>query len=196
HLLLPLVLFVAGCATPTVHNTLHTFTTVVVDPGHGGKDSGVFKNRVAEKIVALDTAQRLAGKLRAAGFRVVMTRDSDRFIELNDRAAISNKQRNAVFVSVHFNDGSRRAHGAQVYWHSNVSQEFAQRIENKLGEVTMKDGVPHANFRVLRLNQYPAVLVECGFISNRREARRCADTKFREQLAQKIAEGIIEERGA
>ena len=86
-------LFVAGCATSNisvaVHDTTSTFDTVVVDAGHGGKDSGVFKGGIAEKVAALDVAQRLDKKLRAAGFHTVMTRNGDYFVELNERAAIS-----------------------------------------------------------------------------------------------------------
>src|SRR5437667_10675643 len=100
----------AACATApkTTKNTSKTFTTVVVDAGHGGKDNGAFRRYGgAEKNATLDVATRLAEKLRESHFRVVMTRSSDVFVELNDRAAISNRQKNAIFVSVHFNDSGR-----------------------------------------------------------------------------------------
>src|SRR3954447_25160644 len=83
-------------------NTSKTFTTVVVDAGHGGKDSGAYRRYgPPEKRVALDVAQRLGKKLRESQIKTVMTRDSDVFIPLNDRVAIENKQKNAVFVSIH-----------------------------------------------------------------------------------------------
>src|ERR1043165_3889899 len=69
-----------GCAVSTVKNTSHSFSTVVVDAGHGGHDSGAVRNHVAEKNSALDVAQRLAARLRSAGFRVVMTRSGDYFV--------------------------------------------------------------------------------------------------------------------
>src|SRR5476649_764157 len=94
-------LFLAGCATG-VTDTTHTFHTVVIDAGHGGKDSGAARNHLQEKYLALDVAQRLEPKLKAAGFNTVMTRRGDYFVELEDRAAISNRQTNAFFISIHF----------------------------------------------------------------------------------------------
>ena len=83
-----------------VKDTTRTFTTVVVDAGHGGKDNGAFRRfGGAEKNATLDVATRLAAKLRESQFRVVMTRSSDVFIPLDERAAISNRQKNAIFVS-------------------------------------------------------------------------------------------------
>src|SRR3954447_4317105 len=97
-------------------NTSKTFTTVVVDAGHGGKDSGAYRRYgPPEKMVALDVAQRLNRKLRESQLKTVMTRDSDLFIPLNDRVAVENKQKNAVFVSIHFNDSRRRGvHGVET----------------------------------------------------------------------------------
>ena len=92
--------FLASCGTveqARVKDTTRSFTTVVVDAGHGGKDNGAFRRYGgAEKNATLDVATRLAAKLRESQFRVVMTRSSDVFIPLDDRAAISNRQKNAV----------------------------------------------------------------------------------------------------
>src|ERR1700675_1255082 len=78
-----------------VKDTTRTFTTVVVDAGHGGKDNGAFRRYGgAEKIAALDVATRLARKLRESQFRAVMTRTDDVFVALDERAAISNRQKN------------------------------------------------------------------------------------------------------
>src|SRR5207249_11872558 len=89
----------AACSTVTttgVKNTTKTFNTVVVDAGHGGEDSGAYRRYgPPEKMVALDVAQRLNRKLRESQLKTVMTRDSDVFIELNDRVAIENAQKNA-----------------------------------------------------------------------------------------------------
>lgn len=198
-------LLLAGCAVQPgvqVKDTTRTFTTVVIDPGHGGKDSGTWSKarrgpRVLEKNVALDVGLRLDQKLRAAGFKTVMTRRSDVFIPLETRACISNAQTNAVFVSIHFNDSpKRRIHGIETHYHSDVSIPLAQKIEHNLDEIPGSDdrGVKYANFRVLRLNQYPAVLVECGFLSNKNEAVRCASVAYREHLADKIADALCEQR--
>jgi N-acetylmuramoyl-L-alanine amidase len=181
-----------------VNDTTRTFTTVVVDAGHGGKDNGAFRRYGgAEKSATLDVATRLARKLRESQFRTVMTRSSDVFIPLDERAAISNRQTNAIFVSVHFNDSRRRGiHGFETYYHSPVARNLAYRIQQQL--VTMRGasnrGVKTANFRVLRKALYPAVLVECGFLSNRSEGAAARSASYREELADKIAEAIVDER--
>lgn len=188
-------LFLAGCATP-VKDTSRTFSTVVIDPGHGGKDSGAYSRRGgAEKVAALDVARHVDEALRHSGFHTVMTRDSDVFIPLNERAAISNRQENAIFVSVHFNDSrNHRIRGAEAYYNSGPARDIAERIENQLHSVCETRGIHHANFRVLRLNEYPAVLVECGYLSNPREAVLCANPGYREKLASEIARAITEQR--
>src|SRR5213594_2278049 len=191
----------AACTTvPTtgVKNTTKTFNTVVVDAGHGGKDSGAYRRYgPAEKIVALDVAQRLNRKLRESQLKTVMTRSSDVFIELNDRVAIENAQKNAIFVSIHFNDSRRRGiRGFETYYHSGDSFDLANRIQGKLMTIphSTNRGVHTANFRVLRLAYYPAVLVECGFLSNRSEGNQARDWEYRELLADRIAEAIVEQR--
>src|SRR5437762_12852147 len=159
----------AACGTVTttgVKNTSKTFTTVVVDAGHGGKDSGAYRRYgPAEKLVALDVAQRLDRKLRESQMKTVMTRSSDVFIPLDERVRIENGQKNAVFVSIHFNDSRRRGiHGFETYYHSGVSFELASLIQAKLMTIphSANRGVHTANFRVLRLATCPAILVECG----------------------------------
>lgn len=197
-----------GCVTndpPTsrtssrVMDTSKTFSTVVIDAGHGGHDDGA-RSRWGgkEKNNALAVAKRLEPKLRAAGFKTVMTRSDDSFVELNERAGISNRQKNAVFVSIHFNDSPRkRISGSEVYYRSASSEPLARRI---LAKIAQKPGcrarfVKTANFRVLKLNTYPAVLVECGYMSNRGEGSMSSSAKHQENLAQAIASGLLEMRG-
>ena len=184
--------------TRGVKNTSKTFSTVVVDAGHGGKDSGAYRRYgPPEKMVALDVAQRLEQKLRESQIKTVMTRNSDVFIPLNDRVAMENKQKNAVFVSIHFNDSrKRRARGFETYYHSGSSFDMANRIQQKLMTIpnSANGGVHTANFRVLRLANCPAVLVECGYLSNRSEGNQARDWEYRELLADRIAEAIVEQR--
>src|SRR5262245_58519807 len=191
----------AACGTvgtPGVKNTSKTFSTVIVDAGHGGKDSGAYRRYgPPEKVVALDVAQRLEQKLRESQVKTVMTRNSDVFIPLNDRVAIENKQKNAVFVSIHFNDSrKRRARGFETYYHSGASVDLANRIQQKLMTIpnSSNGGVHTANFRVLRLADCPAVLVECGYLSNRSEGNQARDWEYRELLADRIAEAVVEQR--
>jgi N-acetylmuramoyl-L-alanine amidase len=195
------VVSLAACSTVGTHgvkNTTKTFTTVVVDAGHGGKDSGAYRRSgPPEKTVTLDVAQRLERRLRESQIKTVMTRDSDVFIPLNDRVAMENAQKNAVFVSIHFNDSrKRKTHGFETYYHSGASFDLASRIQQKLMTIpnSANGGIHTANFRVLRLASCPAVLVECGYLSNRSEGNQARDSEYRELLADRIAEAIVEQR--
>src|SRR2546427_1066361 len=195
-----LLALLTACATApkAAKNTGKTFTTVVVDAGHGGKDNGAYRRfGGAEKIATLDVAQRLNRKLRESQLKTVMTRSSDVFIELNERVAIENAQKNAIFVSIHFNDSRRRGiRGFETYYHSGASSDLANSIQQKLATIphSASRGVHTANFRVLRLANCPAVLVECGFLSNRNEGGQARDWEYRELLADRIAEAIVEQR--
>jgi len=195
------LLTVGACTTaPTsaVKNTGKTFNTVVVDAGHGGKDSGAYRRYgPPEKLATLDVAQRLDRKLRESELKTVMTRSSDVFIPLDERVAIENAQKNGIFVSIHFNDSRRRGvHGFETYYHSSASFDLANGIQEKLMTIShsKNGGVHTANFRVLRNATCPAVLVECGYLSNRSEGNQARDWEYRELLADRIAEAIVEER--
>src|SRR5437870_12343854 len=125
-----------------------------------------------------------------------MTRSTDIFIPLEQRVAIENAQKNSIFVSIHFNDSRRRGiHGFETYYHSANSIDLARRIQSKLMTIphSANRGVHSANFRVLRLAKYPAVLVECGFLSNRLEGGEARDAEYREALAVRIAEAVVEQ---
>jgi N-acetylmuramoyl-L-alanine amidase len=196
--------FLAACATGPgpvetgAKDTSKSFSTVVVDAGHGGKDNGAYRKfGGAEKIATLDVAKRLSRKLRESDLKIVMTRSTDVFIPLEQRVAIENAQKNSVFVSIHFNDSRRRGiHGFETYYHSANSYDLAHRIQSKLMTIphSANRGVHTANFRVLRLARYPAVLVECGFLSNRLEGGEARDSDYRAALADRIAEAIVEQR--
>jgi N-acetylmuramoyl-L-alanine amidase len=191
----------ASCSTPATSqrkNTSRTFKTVVVDAGHGGRDSGASRRYgPPEKTVTLDVARRLDRKLRESQFRTVMTRSSDSFVSLDHRVALGNRETNSIFVSIHFNDARRRRiHGFETYYSSPYASGLARRIQGKLLTLpgALDRGVRPANFRVLRNAMYPSVLVECGFLSNRSEAKQARSAAYREMLADKISEAIVEER--
>jgi N-acetylmuramoyl-L-alanine amidase len=195
-------LFLAGCKTvpqtQQLKNTSHTFTTVVVDAGHGGRDSGAYRRYgPPEKVVTLDVATRLSRKLRDSQINVVMTRTSDVFIPLDTRVDIENSTPNSIFVSIHFNDSRRRGvKGFETYYHSPHAAELAQNIQSRLCSLkgAVNRGVHTADFRVVRKALYPAVLVECGYLSNRSEGREVRNGEYRELLADKIAHAIVEQR--
>ncbi|PYJ29167.1 MAG: N-acetylmuramoyl-L-alanine amidase [Verrucomicrobia bacterium] len=196
-----LVALLPACASTrhaAVKDTTKTFKTVVVDAGHGGKDSGAYRRYgPPEKLVTLDVAERLNRNLRESELKTVMTRSSDVFIPLDERVNIENAQKNAVFVSIHFNDSRRRGiRGFETYYHSSASFDLANRIQEKLMSIphSANGGVHTANFRVLRNATCPAVLVECGYLSNRNEGNLARDSEYRELLADRIAEAIVEQR--
>ena len=183
-----------------VKDTSRTFSGVVLDAGHGGHDIGTTSRYAGrEKDATLDVVMRLRPMVQSAGFRTVMTRRDDTFIPLDTRAAISNRQQNVIFVSVHFNDTRRSSiRGTEVYYNSQCSAQIARNILNEVAGISGGSrGIHTANFAVLRRAQYPAVLVECGYFSNPTEGRRCGNGAYREQLADAIARGIsIQRHGA
>src|SRR6267378_2634391 len=174
------------------------FSTVVIDPGHGGWDRGGIPSQIVpEKTVALDTALRLQKLLQRAGLRTVMTRTTDVYIPLSVRSAIANAERDAIFVSIHYNASPRSsAHGIETYSESNRGAVLAARIQQEIiGRVSTENrGIRSAEYYVLRKCRLPAVLVECGFLTNPTEAQLALTTAYREQIAEQIAAGIIEQR--
>ena len=92
-----------------------SFNTVVIDPGHGGHDSGT-RNRISrEADIQPLRGQKLRDRLKTMGYQVVMTRDTDNFIALQDRVRIANRHNNAIFISIHFNDGGSSARGVETF---------------------------------------------------------------------------------
>lgn len=198
------------------------FTTVVLDPGHGGHDSGAVGPYETEKNFALDVARRVRDLLKKQGLHVVMTRNSDVFVDLHDRAERANSVKNSIFVSLHFNASpNRNATGLEIFsvtprgapsteydellvrdmvqenGNENAVQSFtlAHSIYHCLqgsGLEMFDRGVKRARFAVLRLTKMPAVLVEGGFLSNRVDARQVAGTDWRNRYADAIATGILE----
>ncbi len=174
------------------------FDTVIVDAGHGGYDHGGGPGqRIYESIYTLDTALRLQRALRARGFRTVMTRTSDVFVTLRDRVAIGASYRNAVFVSVHYNSGSRLdAHGFETYYYRSDSFGLASRLHAaQLSSMDTEDRhVRRDPFYVLRNPVTPAVLCEGGFLTNPQEASTIMSSSYRERWAQNIASALVEQR--
>jgi len=194
--------------------------TVVLDPGHGGKDPGtVGKGGGKEKTLVLDIARRVRAHLAAAGVRVVMTRNKDRFWTLKDRSYLAARGGGDVFVSIHINSASSRtAKGLETYVtpvenypptsDARLNRKYPAKINNRfnhsntvlgsqiqralIGITRATDrGLKHARFVVLRNSSMPAALVECGFISNPKEEKKLTSPSYRETLAQGIAQGIL-----
>lgn len=197
-LLLLLATIFAGCASP-YRQGAGDFSTVIVDAGHGGFDRGGRPvSGAPEKVLALDTAKRLAKLLRSKGFRVIETRTRDVFVPLGARTAVSNRTGNSIFVSVHYNWAPRRgARGIEIYYFSPRSWRLASNILRQTTRAypTENRGVKRARFYVLRMNRRPAVLCELGFVSNPQDNQYLQNRTYRQRLAERIADGIVAERG-
>lgn len=195
----PILLLLSAAFVLAVPLSAAPFSTVVIDAGHGGHDrGGIPSNIIPEKGVALDTAKRVKNYLQDAGMRVVMTRSTDVFIPLTQRVAISNAQKNAIFVSIHYNSAARRgANGIETFGNS-AGLPLARRIQRNVMKTTSGEdrGVKQRGFFVLRKNRKPAVLVECGFLTNPSDAARANSASYRNQVAVQIARAIMEYRRA
>jgi len=168
--------------------------TIVIDAGHGGHDrGGIPGQRIAEKDMTLDVALRLRNILSASGYRVVMTRSTDVFVPLAGRVAIANSYQNAVFVCIHFNATKRSgASGIETYFYSRDSLPLASAIHYYVTGVapSANRGVRRRGYYVLRKTAIPAVLVECGFLTNPTEAAYAQTASYRQKLAEEIAAGV------
>jgi len=167
---------------------------VVIDAGHGGFDrGGIPGQRVAEKTMTLDVALRLQKILQDAGYRVVMTRESDVFVPLGTRVAIANSYPNGILVCIHFNAARRSgASGIETYFYSRDSLALASAIHYNVagGAPSSNRGVRRRGYFVLRRTRIPAVLVELGFLTNPTEARYVQNSSYRQKLAEEIARGV------
>ena len=172
---------------------------VCIDAGHGGKDGGAQGATVSEKWIALDVANRVAQKLQNSGMSVVMTRDSDYFVELAERANIANQTGADVFVSIHCNSGPSTAQGTEVWSYPGEAED--KRLAEKLLERIIartglhSRGTKEENFAVLRLTRCPAALVELGFISNVQEEQLMKTFDYQDQASTAIVEGIKQYMG-
>ena len=197
------VFFIGGCAqTPSVPAGAGHFSTVVIDPGHGGKDSGGVSGRGApiflrEKDLTLDTAKRVRDELRRAGLKTVMVRGDDHFVELDDRVRFANRQGpGAVLVSIHYDAVSNHAmHGAKTFFWRADSHGLATRIQQQLVAATDEAnlGVIRRRLRLTRNPEIPCVLCECAYVTNPAEAQKVATASYRQRIAHGIAQGILEE---
>lgn len=174
------------------------FSTVVIDAGHGGSDRGGSPGqRIAEKPYTLDIARRLASALHSRGIRTVMTRSGDYFVGLDQRCAIANAQSNAIFVSIHLNSAPRSdANGIETYFYTGHSAPLASALHSAVVRAagTQNRGVRRRAFFVVRHTRIPAVLCECGFLTNPAEAARIQSGWHRQRIANAIASAIAAHR--
>lgn len=182
---------------------------ICLDPGHGGRDPGAIGvSGTSEKEVNLAMALKLAEVLRAAGLRVMLTRDSDCYVELSERANMANEAQASLFVSIHNNasgTSNSGASGTETYYRGTEEQwdeeskKLAQAIQRNLVTVLgSKDRGAKTHWVslvVLAETTMPAALVEVGFMDNAEEEAKLRDPKYQQAAAQGIAQGIMEYLG-
>lgn len=189
--------------------------TVIIDPGHGGFDGGAVVGGVVEKDLNLVIGLKVAGLLRLSGFRVVMTRTDDSSTEsdpdgsisvrkasdLKNRLALAGGYPDGILVSIHLNKypQSDAVHGAQVFYspRADGSKALAEDIDRKIKALIQRENrrpikaAPDGNY-LLGNAAIPAVIVECGFMSNRKELDLLCDDKYQSKIALAIFCGICE----
>ena len=170
---------------------------VIIDPGHGGKDSGAIGiGGVLEKDVILPISKRITEVLERNGIQVIMTRDSDYFVTLPGRVTMAERANADVFVSIHANSaGANRPEvsGLETY-HYDSGLRLAQIVHSKiLQSLNVRDRkVRKARFYVLRKTSMPSILVETGFLTGRDDAAKLRTSAYQNQMADAIAQGILQ----
>lgn len=166
----------------------------VIDPGHGGKDTGAIGSEVDEKTVTLSTAEKVEKQLRDKGASVTLTRKDDTFIPLEERAQISNSTDTDAFISLHYNASEDQSvRGIYTYYYDgDEDQKLANSIQSSLiNHVNLVDhGVEQADYKVLRDNKSLALLIELGFISNSEEQEVIQSDNYQEKAAKGIVDGL------
>lgn len=168
--------------------------TICIDPGHGGIQPGAAYGGRLEKDATLGISLKLRDKLEASGYHVVMTRETDADVSLKRRCEISNGAGADAFVSIHLNASTNpTAHGAETWEWELAKGALADAVQTELISASgFKDrGVRSTSvFYVLRHTVAPAIVVECGFISNETERGRLFDEAMQDKIAAGIARGI------
>ncbi|ERL66743.1 N-acetylmuramoyl-L-alanine amidase [Schleiferilactobacillus shenzhenensis] len=172
--------------------------TIMLDPGHGGSDSGAIANDGTgfEKKYTLETAKIVANSLRAAGAKVILTRTTDTFVDLAPRAAMSNKDGVDAYISIHFDSAptANQASGFTTYYYnSGKDLRLAKSLSSALGSTLplTNKGVAYGNFEVLRDNAEPSVLLELGYINNDTDYKEIRSTDYQQQAANAITQGLL-----
>ena len=170
--------------------------TIVLDPGHGGKDPGAIAlNGIYEKDLVSDTAVRVADELRNAGATVIVTRNGDYFVSLDNRASISNSYQTDAFVSLHYDSfPTIGVNGVTTYFGNGSDRGLAQNIQSSLASTVSLDnrGIMQRDFSVLRGTTAPSVLIELGFISNPNDLAIVQTAAYQNQVATAITDGLVD----
>ncbi|MCM3574435.1 MULTISPECIES: N-acetylmuramoyl-L-alanine amidase [Mesobacillus] len=175
---------------------------IIIDPGHGGKDPGASGYGIQEKAVVLDTALKVKALLAKTPFSYKLTRETDVYLTLSQRVSLAKSVGGDTFVSIHANAFNGSANGTEVYYYGTSatnpyhsdSKRLAAAIQNRLlAAWKLYDrGIDHGDYHVLRENSMPAVLVELGFIDNKKDNEKLASAWWRQEAAEAIYLGILD----
>lgn len=169
---------------------------VVIDPGHGGKDSGAPGiGGLLEKDVILPIGKRVAAILEQNGVQAVLTRDADFFVELQGRVEIAERVNATAFVSIHANSVDNRpdVNGLEVYYYDSgyaLAEVVRNTILQNINTINNR-GTRKARFYVLRKSSMPSILVETGYMTGREDNPRLASPEYQNRMAEAIARGIL-----
>ncbi|MCX7921943.1 MAG: N-acetylmuramoyl-L-alanine amidase [Clostridia bacterium] len=185
---------------------------VVVDPGHGGDDQGTYHGDMLEKNINLDISKRLVKLLKNDGINVVITRESDVFVGLKERAEMANNLDAALFISVHNNEmtGQPGYRGTETLYCPSPNTVEDKMNGKKLAAIVQKELVKtlktidngiisRPNLAVLRRTKMPAVIAEIAYVSNPSDRARLDSAEFRQKAAGALARSVLkalEEMGA
>ncbi len=165
---------------------------IVIDPGHGGNDSGTIGvSGTLEKDVTLKTANLLYNRLRAAGANVSMTRTSDTYVSLASRVSTAHYQNADAFISIHYDSiEDRNVRGMTTYYYrnNNLAQELHSSVISRT-KLKNRD-VRYGNYYVLRENRQPSALVELGYLSNPTEEILVTSQQYQQAVADGLYEGL------
>ncbi len=198
--------------TTTAESEHQRFPVVVIDAGHGGEDSGAVDNGLLEKDINLSIALKLRDMLTANGYQTVMTRDTDvsiydssasttrekKISDLKNRVSMINEDNNRILVSIHQNKFEQaQYYGTQIFYASQVkgSEKLAEELRKSVTGLLQPDNQRELkpaddNIYILKNAQNPAVIVECGFLSNPEEAKKLNDDPYQQQMAYSLYCGI------
>ena len=201
-----------------VRRSIRPRAIIVLDAGHGGNDGGTVAGASLEKDLNMKVVHLVAEQLRQERIRVVYTRQGDATQSLRKRVAVANGYPAALFVSIHHNAStSEKPEGFETYYtHPKPSSVMTEQRKifavkeggefiDRRGELLAREiqasscnatqavdrGIKNSRMALTRLVSCPAVLVECGFLSNSRERGRLKDSKYREKLSAGISRGIL-----
>jgi len=204
-LILLIILIFSLSQTVYAHPMPLSRKIIVLDAGHGGWDPGMVVGKVEEKHINLSIAQKLQVYLEEAGATVIVTRQDDSDLaknksgDMNARRLIANTSHADIFVSIHQNSyNSSSVKGAQLFYfnESDNSQKLANCVQVRIKEFVDANNKfkakANSNYYVLKQTMMPAVLVECGFLTNHSERQKLLSEEYQEKMAWGIYLGIVD----